>query len=136
MKLIAILAGVTLAAAGTAQQFGEAMPAGLEARSLGAAIAAFDADAGKQVISGRVGKVCQAKGCWMQLIDGELSARVKTDHKFFLPKDFSGNALVYGELVKVELDAKQAEHYAKESGDGSQPGIEYQVKAVGITRQD
>lgn len=131
MKLIGMLAALALSAG--AQQFGEAIPEGASGQPLAPAIAAYTADdAEARVYTGRVGKVCQAKGCWLQLIDGDVMARVKTDHKFFVPKDLSGNARVMGKLVRVELDAEQAEHFAKESNDGSKPGHEFQIKAVAV----
>ena len=135
MKLIALIA--TLALAAGPQHFGETIPEGQQATALAPAIAAYEADDSEpKLYSGRVGKVCQAKGCWLQLIDGDAMARVKSDHKFFVPKDLAGNAQVLGKLVRIELDAEQAEHYAKESNDGSKPGHEYQIKAVAVAVQE
>lgn len=131
MKLMGMMMALALSAG--SQQYGEEIPADAAAQPLAQSIAAYAADdAEAHVYTGRVGKVCQAKGCWLQLIDGDVMARVKTDHKFFVPKDLSGNAKVMGKLVRVELDEKQAEHYAKESNDGSKPGHEYQIKAVAV----
>lgn len=135
MKLIGMLAALVLSTAG-ASHFGADDPTNLESKPLASAVGTFKADDQEvQAYSGRVGKVCQAKGCWMQLIDGDIMARVKTGHKFFLPKDLSGNAVVYGKLVKIELSAEQAEHFAKESNDGSKAGAEYQILAQSVTMQ-
>ncbi|AVP97066.1 hypothetical protein C7S18_07610 [Ahniella affigens] len=135
MKLLGMLAVLVLSTAG-ANHFGTEDPANLEAKSLASAVSSFKADdQDVQAYSGRVGKVCQAKGCWMQLIDGDVMARVKTGHKFFLPKDLTGNAVVYGKLVKIELSAEQAEHFAKESNDGAVAGAEYQILAQSVTMQ-
>lgn len=131
MNLMSLMTLLVLS--GSAPQFGDTIPEGATAQPLAGAVAAYTADdAEARVYSGRVGKVCQAKGCWLQLIDGDITARVKTDHKFFFPKDLSGQAQVLGKLVRIELDAEQAEHYAKESNDGSKPGFEYQIKTTGV----
>lgn len=145
MRLMTLFAAMALSAgivsAETApaakQSFGEAIAEGQQATSLAPAISAYAADDTEaKLYSGRVGKVCQAKGCWLQLIDGDVMARVKTDHKFFVPKDLSGNAQVFGKLVRIELDEKQADHYAKESNDGSKAGYEFQIKATALVVQE
>lgn len=135
MKLIGMLAVMVLSAAAS-QHYGAEAPAKLEAKPLATAVTEFKTDdQDVHAYSGRVGKVCQAKGCWMQLIDGDVMARVKTGHDFFLPKDLSGNAVVYGKLVKIELSAEQAEHFAKESNDGAKAGAEYQILAQSVSVQ-
>lgn len=82
--------------------------------------------------SGRITQVCQAKGCWLMLDAGGTGIRVKTGHEFFVPKDATGTAVVFGELKPVELSAEQAEHYNAESGGGIQPGREWQILATSI----
>ncbi|GAB3734547.1 DUF4920 domain-containing protein [Silanimonas algicola] len=82
--------------------------------------------------SGRITQVCQAKGCWVMLDAGGTGVRVKTGHEFFLPKDVSGTAIVYGELMPVELSAEQAQHYNEESGGGIDAGREWQILATSI----
>lgn len=85
------------------------------------------------LISGKVGRVCQKQGCWMMLIDGESAVRVMTGHRFFLPADASGEALVYGRLIEREVDRKTAKHFARESGgDAVEPGPEYRIDALGM----
>jgi len=115
--------------------FGEAMPAAVQASTLAQAIAAQRDDAGDQVISGRVGKVCQKQGCWMTLSDGDSLARVMTDHKFALPKDLQGEVLVYGKLEAIDLDEKEIAHMAKDGGTtaASVPVREYRIKARGVS---
>jgi len=73
------------------------------------------------VVSGRIAQVCQTKGCWMMLTDGDAAARVMTRHKYFLPKDASGDAIAIGTLTERELDAKEAEHMSKDAGAGAKP---------------
>lgn len=88
------------------------------------------------VVRGRITKVCQKKGCWMILSDGDAWARVMTGHRYFLPKDASGQALVYGTLVRRELGERKARHYAEESGNGALPAQaatqEWQIDAIGV----
>ena len=73
------------------------------------------------VFSGRVGKVCQKQGCWLQLIDGEQMARVMTHHDFTVPKDLAGGAVVSGKLERVELSEKEARHMAEDAGKAFDP---------------
>ncbi len=82
--------------------------------------------------SGRITQVCQAKGCWVMLEANGTGIRVKTGHKFFLPKDASGNAVVHGELSPVALSEGQAQHYNDESGGGVSAGREWQILATSI----
>ena len=63
---------------------------------------------------------------------GGTGIRVKTGHEFFLPKDASGTAVVFGELKPVELSAEQAQHYNDESGGGIEAGREWQILATSI----
>lgn len=82
--------------------------------------------------SGRITQVCQAKGCWVMLDANGTGIRVKTGHKFFLPKDATGTAVVYGELSPVALSEDQAQHYNDESGGGVSAGREWQILATSI----
>lgn len=67
--------------------------------------------------SGRIAKVCQSKGCWMVLADGETHARVMFGHDdFFIPKDSTGNAVVYGSLEVKTLTEAVAKHMAQDAG--------------------
>lgn len=121
--------------------FGAAMPADPKPVALADAMAKLDAATPSQdgVFAGRVGKVCQKQGCWMQLLDGEQSARVMTGHKFTLPKDYSGNALVSGKLERIELSEKEARHMAEDAGkefDPSLSRVEYRIDARGVASVD
>ena len=117
--------------------YGEVIAADAKADPLAGALARVDADhvALEGVFSGRVGQVCQKQGCWMQLIDGEQSARVMTQHKFALPKDFSGNAVVAGKLERIEISEQEAKHLAEEQGrsfDAAASRVEYRIQARGV----
>ncbi len=97
--------------------YGAAMPAGA-ATAIATALSESESYAGKpQKFSGRVTKVCQAKGCWMVLAEGENHARVmfgKDD--FFIPTDTTGNAVVYGTLSIKTMSEKMARHLAEDAG--------------------
>lgn len=67
-------------------------------------------------VAGTVEKVCQKKGCWMVVKDGDLEARViMKDHSFAIPFDSKGmKASIEGTLkVKVFTEA-QAKHLAQD----------------------
>ncbi len=97
--------------------YGEQMPAG-DPTAIGQVLADVEQYAGKpQKFSGRVTKVCQKKGCWMVIADGEQSARVMFgEDDFFIPKDTSGNAVVYGTLTARTMSEGMAKHLAKDEG--------------------
>ena len=116
--------------------YGAQMPAG-DAVTIGAALSDMDRYAGKaQKFSGRVTKVCQKKGCWMVLADGETHARVmfgKDD--FFIPKDSSGDAVVFGTLSAKEMSEATAKHLAEDEGKDVSKAIEtreYQIIATSV----
>jgi hypothetical protein len=105
----------TTSARGT-QVFGEAMPLG---RPVGIATALASADQwqGRRTkFEGRITQVCQNKGCWLVLADGDRYARVAGGHAWFLPKDTSGNAVVYGTLSERTVSEEFAKHLAEDSG--------------------
>jgi hypothetical protein len=120
-----------------AASYGEAIPADAPPVSIAAAIAGpAAADATPRLFSGRVGKVCQKKGCWMMLTDGEAMVRVNTGYRYFLPTDASGDALVFGTLERKEVDAGEAAHLAKDAGEpapaSAQPTFEWRIDALAI----
>lgn len=69
------------------------------------------------LVSGRITDVCQKKGCWTLLRDGDAEVRVRfKDYGFFLPKDCRGQqAFVEGRVQIKELSAREARHYDSES---------------------
>lgn len=117
--------------------YGEVIAADAKADALAAALAKLSADNASVdgLFSGRVGKVCQKQGCWLQLIDGEQMARVMTNHDFTVPKDLSGNAVVSGKLERVEISEKEARHMAEDAGKDFDPAasrVEYRIAARGV----
>lgn len=96
----------------------EPMPEAPAPVNIAAALQSPDALLGKPArFEGRIGKVCQTKGCWMTLTDGDAAARVFFGkHDFFLPKDTAGEAVVYGKLEVKTIDEKMAKHLAEDAG--------------------
>lgn len=120
--------------------YGAAMPEGA-VTAIGQALAASDQYLGTpQKFSGRVAKVCQKKGCWMVLADGETHARVMFGRDdFFIPTDTTGNAVVYGTLEKKTLSAATAKHLAQDAGQDpakvSGDTVEYTITASSVLLQ-
>jgi hypothetical protein len=116
--------------------YGEDMPLGAPI-DIGTALAdasAWQQRAGK--FEGRVAQVCQNKGCWLVLADGDRSARVFSGHRFFLPKDTAGNAIVHGVLEEHRVEEAMARHLAEDAGQdpstihGDQ--LEYRIDARSV----
>lgn len=98
--------------------FGEPMPGG-EALTLKTAVS--ELVPGEPVtakVSGQITKVCQKKGCFMILVDGDTYARITfKDYGFFVPMDSAGHgAVVHGELSEMLLTTDQANHYEQDAG--------------------
>ena len=73
-------------------------------------------------ISGTISDVCQKKGCWMVVSDGESHMRIlMKDHSFAVDKDASGKACeVEGTITVQEKDPATIAHYQSE-GNPSAP---------------
>ncbi len=66
---------------------------------------------GKTVlVRGKVTEVCEMAGCWMKLVDGGQSLRVRVnDGDIVFPKTAIGKiALAEGKLVEIKLTREQA----------------------------
>lgn len=78
--------------------------------------------AGKSVvIEGSVERVCQAEGCWMQIVPDGASetgaVRVTFDHKFAVPKDSAKMKFrAEGTFSVKTLSRETVEHLVKEDG--------------------
>lgn len=115
--------------------YGQAMPEG-EAIPIGQALAQPKGHAGPAKYKGRIARVCQSKGCWLVLEEDGRWARVMTKHQFFLPKDASGQAVVFGELSEVEVEEKEARHLAEEDGGGEPVFREFRIMAKSVEIRD
>jgi hypothetical protein len=86
------------------------------------------------LIQGRISEVCQRKGCWTILVDGNASIRVRfKDYAFFLPTESGGRHAYVEGVVRIEtLSEKQARHYASESETGSPESIHGPQREIGF----
>ena len=69
-------------------------------------------------VSGEVESVCQKKGCWLVVKDGEVQARIlMKDHSFTVPMDIKGKpVIVEGTLETKTFNEAQTKHLAKDAG--------------------
>ncbi len=133
MTVALLLAAGPLAAA----DFGDPMPADAKPIPIAAALATAPALAeGPHAFSGRIGKVCQKKGCWMTLTEGDAVVRVMTGYRYFFPTDAQGDAVVYGTLTAKAIDAKTSAHMAKDAGEPADKlaaeSVEWQIDALAV----
>jgi hypothetical protein len=103
------------------QSFGAEMPEDRIALTLSEAVASLgaeDGSSGSVKIEGKITEVCQAKGCWMVVVDGDTYARVTfKDYGFFVPIETSmQDGTIFGELSKTVLTQEQVKHYAEDAG--------------------
>ena len=77
----------------------------------------------KVLLEGKISDVCQMKGCWLMLSDGERAIRIKFEnYSFFVPKDSRGKKLrAEGLLIQETLSEEMARHYAAEQSTKSDP---------------
>jgi len=91
-----------------------------------------------------VDEVCQAKGCWMTLHNGqstenEIMVRFK-DYGFFVPKDIGGRqVIVEGKAYISVTPVEQLRHYAEDAGKSQEeimqittPEETYSFEATGV----
>lgn len=118
--------------------FGSAIPDAGEALALGELVSNSDQYLDNDVlVTTRIAKVCQKKGCFFVAQDGAATARITfKDYGFFIPTDSGGKqATLYGTFTRKPVSAEQAEHYAKDLGeDVSLPAdaYEYSLVATGV----
>ncbi len=72
-------------------------------------------------VRGTVESVCQAKGCWMNIVsstnNGEkMMVRFK-DYGFFMPKDIAGREVIINGYAFYEVTSvEELRHYAEDAG--------------------
>ena len=127
-KILALLIAMALCAVAVAAQKGEHFGAGFtdaKTVSLKDALADTEKFSGKTIkVEGKIADVCQERGCWLVVTDGELQMRVKfKDYGFFVPKDASGRRVILeGIIEKKTISEDHAKHIAQESGGKQDPG--------------
>lgn len=98
-------------------------------------------------IHGKVQRVCQKKGCWMEIDMGsehpKMMVRFK-DYEFFVPKDASGShATMKGWAHRDTFSVKKLKHYAKDKGKSQEaidsiqePEVRLAFKASGVRLEE
>jgi hypothetical protein len=83
---------------------------------------------------GVVSAVCQAMGCWMEIVDDAGQAHVKmAGHSFFIPKEASGHhAVVQGRLLSSAGPACAANDCNSNSKPMAGRGEQAQIEATGV----
>lgn len=114
--------------------YGAAWPAQPVTMSIDAASSQVAALKAKpQAFSGRITQVCQKKGCWMMLAGdkGQFARVFMHDHSYAIPKDSTGEAVVYGTLTEKQLSDKETAHLV---ADGAKPASskELQIDALSV----
>jgi len=94
-----------------------------DSQPLSAVLASGTVPAEAVKVSGTVEAVCQKKGCWMVIKDGDVQARVLVkDHAFAIPMDGKGKAAtVEGTLEAKQLSEANVAHL-KQDGDDTLAG--------------
>jgi hypothetical protein len=87
------------------------------------------------LLRGRISDVCQKKGCWLVLADGDHRVRIRfADYGFFVPKDCHGKqAYAEGQVETETLSEREARHYAAESIGGDSSAIRGPQEVVSFT---
>jgi hypothetical protein len=77
----------------------------------------------KVLLEGKISDVCQMKGCWLMLSDGERAIRIKFEgYSFFVPKNSRGKKGASRRADNPEtLSEDMARHYAAEQSTKSDP---------------
>lgn len=118
--------------------FGSKVPSSQKTISLGELIADSEKYQDSEVlVSTRIAKVCQKKGCFFVAQEGADSVRISfKNYGFFIPTDSGGKqATLAGVFSRKPMSREQAEHYAQDLGEAAPdavPAYEYTIVASGI----
>ena len=93
-------------------------------------------------VRGKVESVCQAKGCWMNIVNDagdEIFVKFK-DYGFFMPMDCAGKEVIMeGVAYKEVTSVEELRHYAEDNGDSpekiaaiTEPKEELKFMAKGV----
>lgn len=123
--LLALVGALFLPSPSGAEEFGAPLQLTDETRLADVVRKADEIGDAPVLIRGRVTDVCQRKGCWTVLRDGDDLVRVRfKDYAFFVPTDCAGReALVEGRVEVKTLSADMARHYEEETKNGDPDGV-------------
>ncbi len=81
-----------------------------------------DYDGQEILLEGKIVEVCQKKGCWFKMTDGnhELTVKFK-DYAFFVPKDAAESIVRVQGIFEAEVD----DHISQESNEQSEMKSEH-----------
>ena len=90
------------------------------------------------VVSTRIAKVCQKKGCFFIAQHGADSVRVSfEDYGFFIPTDSGGKTVILaGTFSRKPLSKEEADHFAEDLGEepaAVPPEFQYSIVATGVS---
>ena len=121
----------TVGSSGTPQAFGKPLQ-GLKPVLLQDVLA--KPEAGKVVrLEGTIEKVCQNKGCWLELKQRAASVHVTFEnYGFFIPKDSMGKPVVLEGKVVVKQPAPEDVAHLKAEGAGETAGAKVSIEATGV----
>ena len=129
--LLAAFVLSALAQAGEARTFGKPLR-GLRATPL-AEVLAKPEDGRTVRLEGKIGAVCQRKGCWMELTQGGRSVHVSFEgYSFFLPRDASGkDAALEGKVIVKARAPEEVDHLEAEGASDS-AAARVSIEATGV----
>ena len=90
------------------------------------------------LVSTRIAKVCQKKGCFFIAQHGADSVRVSFEkYSFFIPTDSGGKTvLLAGTFSRKPLSQEEADHFAEDLGEEAPetvPEFQYAIVATGVS---
>jgi hypothetical protein len=84
-------------------------------------------------LEGRIEKVCQQKGCWLELKDGERSVLVTFEgYSFFVPKSSAGREVVLEGRVRLKARTAEDVKHLQAEGAGATAGARVEIVASGV----
>lgn len=128
-----------VAVTNTHEVFGSLLPDAGVTLQIGDLIENGELYEGKEVlVSTRIAKVCQKKGCFFVAQHGADTVRVTfEDYGFFIPTDSGGKTVtLLGTYSRKPLSREEAEHLAEDLGEEAPetvPEFEYSIVAKGVS---
>lgn len=84
-------------------------------------------------LEGRIEKVCQQKGCWLELKEGERSVLVTFEsYSFFVPKASAGREVVLEGRVKLKPRSREEIQHLQAEGASATVTARVEIVASGV----